>query len=60
MLLSAVLLWQLYATGNDKTYFYLILTKFGFSQQIFIKVSDIKFHKKSVLWELSGYMQADI
>jgi hypothetical protein len=63
-----VLLWQLYGASNNKTqlrvcvkhqYFCLLFTKFGFSQHIFIKVTDIKFHNKFVLWELSGYMQAD-
>ena len=66
--LSAVLLWQLHGTGNNKTqlcvclkrwYFCMLFTKFGFSQRIFIKVPDVRFLKKSVLWELNGYMQVD-
>ena len=63
--LSAVLLWQLYGTGNDRTqlhverqYFWLLFVKFGFSQEIFIKVAYIKFRTNCVLWELSGYRQA--
>jgi hypothetical protein len=50
--ITTMLSWQIYVVGNIKMYlnireysryFNLISTKFKFSRQIFIKVSDIKF-----------------
>jgi hypothetical protein len=44
-----MLVWRIYNPGNNETYLdhhtkCQILTKFGFYQQIFVKLSNMKFH----------------
>jgi hypothetical protein len=59
---TKMLLWQIYVTRKNKIYlvlhvncpiFLLFVTKFGVPWQIFLKVSNIKFHRNLSSWSCS-------